>query len=159
MMRDTIPAEELLHKAYAVGQYYGFTPLGTITSKMRGAARIKTADSQSLTDIGYDSNAETVVNFLKQCQNASCSPTSRQPLFIWHTNIAHGRKAPKKAIIQFHALGTDRAIADAVVIRPLIALTRDLFHEEPILRINSMGDKETRGGPRRRAREIFHKTG
>jgi histidyl-tRNA synthetase len=50
----------------------------------------------------------------------------------------------KKIILQFHALGTDRAIADAVVIRALFALSRDLFHEEPIIRINSMGDKETR---------------
>ena len=82
-------------------------------------------------------------------------PSARRPLFIWHTNIAPGRPAPKKAIIQFHALGTDRAISDAVVIRASLALSRDLFHEEPTVRINSMGDKETRARYARELDEFF----
>lgn len=151
MMREMIPAEELLHKARAVGQYYGFTPLSALTSSARGKARAKAGYPEALTAIGLDSVAETVASFLKQCQNAACAPTPKQPLFLWHTNIAPGRPAQKKAIIQFHALGSDRAIADAVVIRALIALVRDLFHEEPTLHINSMGDKETRA---RYAREL-----
>ena len=36
MMREIIPADELLHKAQAVGQYYGFTPLSALTLKARG---------------------------------------------------------------------------------------------------------------------------
>ncbi len=151
MMRDTIPAEELLHKARAVGQYYGFTPLAMLTAKKRGAARTKAGYPEALATLALDPVAETMASFLKQCQNTDCAPTPRQPLFIWHTNIAPGRPAPKKATIQFHALGADRALADAVVIRALIALTRDLFHEEPVVRINSMGDKETRA---RYAREL-----
>jgi len=151
MIRDTIPAEELLHKARAVGQYYGFTPLAMLTAKKRGAARAKAGYPETLAALALDPVAETMASFLRQCQNTDCAPTPRQPLFIWHTNIAPGRPAPKKAIIQFHALGADRALADAVVIRALIALTRDLFHEEPVVRINSMGDKETRA---RYAREL-----
>ncbi|MBI4065831.1 hypothetical protein HY412_01390 [Candidatus Kaiserbacteria bacterium] len=154
MMRDTIPAEELLNKARAVGQYYGFVPFSTITFSARGRsgnARQKTVHPEMPSTIILDSTAETVVGFLKQCQRAACAPTQRQPLFIWHTNIAAGRTAPKKTFIQFHALGSDRAIADAVVIRALMALARDLFHEEPVVRINSMGDKETRA---RYAREL-----
>src|SRR3989344_9603691 len=137
MIRETIPAEELLHKARAVGQYYGFVPLTSITTKARGSARPKAGYPDAVTALALDSVAETVAGFLKQCQNAACAPTQRQPLFIWHTNIAPGRQVQKKAIIQFHALGSDRAIADAVVIRALIALVRDLFHEEPTVRINS----------------------
>lgn len=155
MMRNTIPAEELLNKAHAIGQYYGFAPFASIaTSANRrsgGNARTKSGYPESISAFKLDPAAETIVNFLKQCQNAACAPTSRQPLFIWHTNIAPGRAAPKKAVIQFHALGTDRAIADAVIIRALSALTRDLFHEEPVIRVNSMGDKETRA---RYAREL-----
>jgi histidyl-tRNA synthetase len=155
MMRDTIPAEEILNKTHAIGQYYGFTPLEVITAsaskKNGGDGRRLITYPQSLADLENDQNAETFVNFLKKCQSASCFPTSRHPLFIWHTNIANGRNAPKKSVVQFHAIGTDRAIADVVVIRALIALTRDLFHEEPVIRINSMGDKETRA---RYAREL-----
>ena len=151
MTRDTIPAEEILNKAHAVGQYYGFTPLANLAAKSRGTAKSKAAYPDALANLALDPVAETVANFLKQCRQIDPVPTARQPLFVWHTNIAPGRPAQKKAIVQFHALGTDRAIADAVVIRAAIALTRDLYREEPIVRINSMGDKETRA---RYAREL-----
>ncbi len=159
MMRTTIPAEELVSKARAVGQYYGFAPLSSLTAKTRGNAKTITSDSEALNGLALDPTAETVVSFLKQCRNASFVPNARQPLFIWHTNIAHGRPAPKKATIQFHALGTDRALADAVVIRALIALARDLFHTEPTVRVNSMGDKETRARYARELGNFFKKRG
>ncbi len=150
MIREVIPAEELLFKTHAVGQYYGFTPLTTLTAKSRGLVK-RNANAAALANQTLDPIAEIVVGFLKQCQNIEHVPSSRQPLFLWHTNIAPGRPAQKKAIIQFHALGADRALADAVLIRALMALVRDLFHEEPVVRINSMGDKETRA---RYAREL-----
>src|SRR3990167_7386189 len=157
MMRDTIPAEELLNKAHAVGQYYGFTPLSAITAAAGRRSGGKAKYPEAVTALALDSVAETVASFLKHCQNASCAPTQRQPLFIWHTNISPGRSVQKKAVIQFHALGSDRAIADAVVIRALIALVRDLFHEEPTVRINSMGDKETRARYTRELGNFFKK--
>lgn len=150
MMRQTISADELLSKAHAVGQYYGFTPLATLAAR-RGIARKNVKYPESLAGIALDPVAETVASFLRQCRNAGCEPTARQPLFIWHTNIAPGRAAQKKTTVQFHALGTDRALADVVVIRALVALARDLFREEPVIRINSMGDRETRA---RYAREL-----
>ncbi|MEK7114281.1 MAG: His/Gly/Thr/Pro-type tRNA ligase C-terminal domain-containing protein [Patescibacteria group bacterium] len=155
MMRDTIPAEEILNKARAVGQYYGFTPLSTLTAKTRGRGNIK--HPEALAHLTLDPVAETVANFLRQCQHIEFAPTPRQPLFLWHTNIAPGRPAPKKVTVQFHALGMDRALADAVVIRALLALTRDLFHEEPVIRINSMGDKETRARYARELANFFKK--
>lgn len=151
MMRESIPAEELLGKARIVGQYYGFVPLTALTMKKRGEPRAKPGLPEAISSLALDPTAETVASFLKHCQNAECSPTARQPLFIWHANIAPGRPAQKKAMVQFHALGTERALADAVIIRALIALVRDLFHEEPIVRVNSMGDRETRA---RYAREL-----
>jgi len=151
MMREVIPADELLHKAHAVGQYYGFTPLSSLTMKARGSAHKDAGYPEALAGLTLDPVAETVVSFLRHCQKVECAPNPRQPLFLWHTNIAPGRPAQKKATIQFHALGTDRAIADVVIIRALIALVRDLYHEEPVVRLNSMGDKETRA---RYAREL-----
>ncbi|MDB5244318.1 MAG: hypothetical protein JWN18_188 [Parcubacteria group bacterium] len=151
MIRDVIPAEELLHKATAVGQYYGFTPLSTLTLKARGKGLKHAGYPEALAQLTLDPVAETVAGFLKQFQNVEYSTTPRQPLFVWHTNIAAGRAAPKKATVQFHALGTDRALSEVIIIRALIALARDLYHEEPVVRINSMGDKETRA---RYAREL-----
>src|SRR3989344_6058785 len=151
MIRDTIPAEELLNKARAVGQYYGFVPLSTLTLAARGSARTKTVYPEAVAALALEDVAEIVAGFLKHCQKTSCAPTPRQPLFIWHPNIAPGRPAQKKAVIQFHAAGSDRAIADAVVIRALLALVRVLSHEEPTVRVNAMGDKEPRA---RFAREL-----
>ncbi|OGG93979.1 hypothetical protein A2609_02455 [Candidatus Kaiserbacteria bacterium RIFOXYD1_FULL_47_14] len=154
-MRGTIPAEELFTKSYAIGQYYGFTPLSTLTARKRGTARqpadVKSNVQTVFNNLVHDPVADTVIHFLKQCQNIECAPTPQQPLFIWHTNMAPGRPAQKKVTLQFHAFGTDRAIADTVVIRAILALSHDLFHEDPIVRVNSMGDKETRA---RYAREL-----
>lgn len=144
MKRDSIPADELLRKAHAVGQYYGFTPLSTLTAKVRGAPKPKSEHPEALANIQLDPVGEAVIAFLKHGQAFNRVPSVRQPLYVWHSNIAAGRPAPKRAIVQFHALGTDRTLADAVVIRALIALIRDLFHKDPVVRINSMGDKETR---------------
>ncbi|MBI2025704.1 hypothetical protein HYT04_02880 [Candidatus Kaiserbacteria bacterium] len=161
MIRDTIPAEEILNKARSVGQYYGFTPLTSLTSyagrRSVGRTRQQAGYPEAVAALALDSVAETVAGFLKHCRNAACAPTQRQPSFIWHTNIAPGRSVQKKAVVQFHALGSDRAIADAVIIRALIALVRDLFHEEPIVRVNSMGDKETRARYARELSNFFKK--
>jgi len=157
MMRDVIPAEELLHKARAVGQYYGFTPLVALTMKSRGAQHTKPGLPESLGALTLDPAAETIASFLRHYRNTDSAPTPRIPLFVWHTNITPGRPAQKKATIQFHALGTDRALADAVIIRALIALTRDIYHEEPVVRINSMGDKETRARYARELANFFKK--
>jgi histidyl-tRNA synthetase len=155
MIRDTIPAEELVSKARAVGQYYGFTPLTALTASARG--RAKAGYPESLAALELDAAAEAVAHFLKHFQHAARTPSQRQPLFLWHTNIAEGRPAQKKAIIQFHALGSDHAIAEAVVIRAVLSLVRDLFHEEPVLRVNSMGDRETRARYARELSNFFKK--
>jgi histidyl-tRNA synthetase len=157
MIRDIVPAEEILSKASAIGQYYGFVPLSTIAAKSRGNVKKNVGYPESLENISLDPTALTVANFLKQCRHIEPIPSARQPLFVWHTNIAPGRPAQKKATVQFHALGSDRAIADAVVIRALTALTRDLYHEEPVIRINSMGDKETRARYARELSNFFKK--
>lgn len=150
MMRETIPAEEILGKARAIGQYYGFVPLSALTAAARGQYP-KTKYPELPDTLTLDPVAEIIATFLKQFRNTRQTPSAQRPLFVWHTNIAPGRPAPKKTVVQFHALGADRALADAVVIRAILALSRDLYREEPVLRINSMGDKETRA---RYAREL-----
>jgi histidyl-tRNA synthetase len=157
MMRETIPTNELLNKAHAIGQYYGFTPLSTLTAKTRGSNKAKIPYPEALAAMSLDPIAETVAGFLRQCQHIQPIPSTRQPLFLWHTNIAAGRPAQKRAIVQFHALGTDRALADALVIRALTVLAREIFHEEPLVRINSMGDKETRARYARELSTFFRK--
>ncbi|MBI2409479.1 hypothetical protein HYV30_00340 [Candidatus Kaiserbacteria bacterium] len=168
MIRDTVPAEELWNKARAVSQYYGFTPLSELTEKTRGLHKKEaSANPATLDSVSLDPVAETVASFLRQCREGGLALPNRQPLFIWHTNIAPGplrrssseasRPVQKKVTVQFHAFGADRALTDAVVIRALMTLVRDLFHEEPVLRVNSMGDKETRARYARELSNFFKK--
>jgi histidyl-tRNA synthetase len=99
---------------------------------------------ESLKLESLDPQARETVGFLKHVRDAGLTPSPAQPLFLWHTNAAPGRPAPKQIIIQFHALGTERAIADAVLMRAVRALMQDFAKDDLTLRINSMGDKETR---------------
>ncbi len=155
MMRDTIPADEILNQATMVGQYYGFTPLTALTQKSRGA--LKPAESNALAGLALDPVAQTVANFVKQLQRTDSEPNVRRPTFVWHSNIAPGRPAPRKAVVQFHAIGTDRPLSDTLIIRTMLVLVRELFGEEPVVRINSMGDKETRARYTRELSSYFRK--
>jgi histidyl-tRNA synthetase len=157
MTRDSVSAEELFTKARAVGQYYGFTPLSVLTERERGATPVKKGPSVDLKEFTFDPMADLFGNFLKHCQGVIPMTLPRQPVFIWHTNIAPGRPAQKKALVQFHALGADRALSDVVVIRAAAALAASILHEEPVLRINSMGDRETRARYVRELANFFKK--
>jgi histidyl-tRNA synthetase len=157
MLRDSLRADDVFSKARAVGQYYGFTPLTTHAEKARGGPRLKETHPDTLAKIALDPTADAVTNFLKQCRAIGLAPTGRQPFFLWHTNIAPGRPAPKKTVVQFHALGSDRALAEAVIIRAVLALVRDLYREDVRVRINSMGDKETRARYAKELNSYFKK--
>jgi hypothetical protein len=82
MMRETIPTNELLNKAHAIGQYYGFTPLSTLTAKTRGSNKAKIPYPEALAAMSLDPIAETVAGFLRQCQHIQPIPSTRQPLFL-----------------------------------------------------------------------------
>ncbi len=158
-MISTLSADDILRKTHAVGQYYGFTPLTSLPPAPRGKGVKKFEYPESLAGVTLDPVAEIVASFLKQCRERALAPSLRTPLFLWHTNIAPGRPTPKKIIIQFHALGNDRAIADTLVIRALSALVRDLTGSEPSVHVNSMGDKETRARYARELGNFFKKRG
>jgi histidyl-tRNA synthetase len=153
MSEKAIPAEELYRRVQAIGQYYGFRSFASIAQAARGK---KKGSFPELA--GLDSAAEQVAGFLRQLAGAGIIP-AREPLFLWHSNLAAGRLAPKHAVVQFHAIGNDRAIADAVLIRAARALVADLYREEPEVRLNSMGDKETRARFARELGSFFRKRG
>jgi histidyl-tRNA synthetase len=154
----TLKAEDVLRRAHAVGNYYGFLPLASLTALKRGAGtKLPFPDTLALDTL--DATAQTVATFLKQVRDGGLTPSSLQPLFVWHSNAAAGRPAPKQLVIQFHAIGADRAIADAVLIRAVRALASDLHKGELTLRLNSMGDRETRNRFSRELGVYFRKRG
>lgn len=158
MSTSQLRPDEIIRRATAVGSYYGFTPLSSAASAKKGSGS-KIPYPENLNLDALDPNARETAAFLKHVRDAGLTPSPAQPLFLWHTNAAAGRPAPKQIIIQFHALGVDHAIADAVLIRAMRALISDLSKEEPRLRLNSMGDKETRSRFARELAQFFRKQG
>ena len=157
-MSTTLQASEVLKRAHAIGNYYGFTSLSKAATEKRGqSARAPYPDNLSLDAL--DPTAREVVGFLKQIRDVGLTPSTQQPLFLWHTNIAPGRTSPKAITVQFHALGVEHAIADAVLIRAVRSFITDITKSEPKLRLNSMGDKETRSRFARELTQFFRKNG
>ncbi len=158
MKTDAFKSEDVIRRAHAVGTYYGFTPFSVLAAAKKGqGAKAPYPDGINVDTL--DPAAKDVVAFLKQVRDAGLAPSVQRPIFTWHTNAAAGRTSPKVITIQFHALGADRAIADAVLIRTVRALVTDLTKTESTLRLNSMGDKETRGRFARELTQFFRKQG
>ncbi len=155
MSTTSLRPDDILKRAHAIGNYYGFTPLSMAAAEKRASAKSPYPENLALESL--DTNARETAAFLKQVRDAGLSPSTAQPLFLWHSNAAAGRPAPKQILIQFHALGVEHAIADAVLIRAMRALISDLVKDEPQLRLNSMGDKETRSRFTRELSVYFRK--
>ncbi|MGE5541361.1 MAG: His/Gly/Thr/Pro-type tRNA ligase C-terminal domain-containing protein [Bacillota bacterium] len=157
-MSTHLTPSDVLRRASAIGTYYGFTSLSSAAAAKKGSgARAPYPDSLDLEKL--DPIAREVTSLVKHVRDAGLAPSSTQPLFIWHSNAAAGRAAPKSIVVQFHAFGVERAIADAVLIRAVRSLVADLSKTEPRLRLNSMGDKETRSRFARELTGFFRKNG
>jgi histidyl-tRNA synthetase len=141
-MSTPVKPEDILKRAAAVGSYYGFTAFSTVAAQKRPASRAPFPDTIDRDRL--DLPAQCAADFFRKVRDAGIMPASGQPQFLWHTNAAAGRPSPKHLTIEFHALGADRAIADAVLMRAVRSLIEDLSKQQVTLRINSVGDKETR---------------
>lgn len=158
MSAPTLRPDDILKRAHAIGTYYGFLPLSTLASAKRGqSAKNPYPDSINLDAL--DPAAREVAGLLKHVRDGGITPSLLQPLFVWHTNAAYGRPAPKQMIIQFHVLGVEHAIADAVLVRAVRSLIADLTKGDVELRLNSMGDRETRSRFARELTSFFRKQG
>lgn len=157
-MPTTLLPSDVLKRAHAIGNYYGFAPLSTLTHARRGQ-NVKAPYPDGFPLDSLDPAAKEVVALLKQVRDSGITPSALQPLFFWHSNAAAGRPAPKQIVIQFHVLGVEHAIGDAVLIRAVRALMQDLTKAEPHLKLNSMGDRETRSRFARELTQFFRKHG
>ncbi len=158
MSTHSLRPDDVLRRAHAVGNYYGFTPFAVLAAAKRGQGT-RAPYPEGVHPETLDPIARDVTAFLKQVRDSGLTPSTLQPLFTWHTNAAPGRRSPAVITLQFHAMGVDRSIADAVLIRTVRALIADLTKSDPMVRLNSMGDKETRARFARELTQFFRKHG
>ena len=153
----TLKPDDILRRAHAVGAYYGFSSLSSLAAAKKMST--KSPYPEALNVDALDPVAKEVAGFLKHVRDTGLTPSNQQPHFIWHTNAAPGRPSPKQIIVQFHAIGIDHSIADAVLIRAVRSFIGDISKTDPRIRLNSMGDKETRGRFSRELNTFFRKHG
>lgn len=157
-MSTLVTPSDVLKRASAVGNYYGFSSLSSLALGKKGQGS-RSPFPETIPLETLDNNAREVAGLLKHVRDISLSPSKEQPLFVWHSNIAPGRPAPKHITVQFHIIGVDHAIADAVLIRAVRSFVTDISKRTPELHVNSMGDKETRGRFIRELTSYFKKNG
>ena len=157
-MSTQVSPSDVIKRAYAVGNYYGFSSLASVAASKKGQGP-KAPFPENLDINLLDPVARDVAGLLKQVRDTGLTPSAQQPLFLWHTNAAAGRPSPKSLLVQFHILGVEHAIADAVLIRAVRSFVSDIAKTAPRLRLNSMGDKETRSRFARELTTFFRKNG
>lgn len=149
--------KDILRHVQNVANYYGFLPFSSL-SQMKHAAHVKhECRTNEFAKEKLDPMAQITYSFLKRIYNIGLQPSTQQPLFVWHTNITPGRTAPKQSFIQFHAIGVSHVIAEAVLIHTATMITNYLYKSTPVIRLNSLGDKETRARFARELEEYFQK--
>lgn len=149
--------KDILRHVQHVADYYGFLPFSSLTQAKHGT-RVKHEPYPSIQEKEkFDPMAQLTIAFLKRIRNAGLKPSIQQPLFVWHTNITPGRTAPKQSFIQFHAIGVPHVIAEAVLLHATSTLIRDVYKSEPTIRLNSIGDKETRARFMKELEQYFQK--
>ncbi len=140
-----------LSTGHEVGLYYGFTPINTpsITSTDTAAAK-KISEGEIVVDnAGHDGGARVKLeekvalvrlyeenNLFREPQPVLVSTS--QPFKNDRTKIN-----PKESHHSFDILGTNRPIAEAILIETALALLSKNGGEELHLEINSIGDKDS----------------
>lgn len=158
-MRAQISPEDILRRAYTVGNYYGFTPFPVLAMEARENKPTRKPYPKEISVSKLDPQGQVVASFLKQVRDAGITPSISQPLFAWHTNVTPGRNAPRHAVVQFHAIGAPHAIADAILMRVAQIFISDILKSQATLHINSVGDKETRVRYSRELGAYFRRNG
>lgn len=149
--------KDILRHVQSVADYYGFLPFSVLAQEKQGAQKNHKPYNDTITKEDLDPMARLNISFLKRIRRAGLQPTPQQPLFVWHTNITPGRTAPKQSFIQFHAIGVSHAIAEAVLLHAASTLINDIYKTKSEIRLNSIGDKETRVRFTRELEQYFQK--
>ncbi len=151
--------KDILRHIQNVANYYGFLPFSSLSQAKHTSSTKHEHYKKESSKEKLDPMAQITFSFLKRVCNAGLQPTTQQPLFVWHTNITPGRTAPKQSFIQFHAIGVSHVIAETVLLHTAAMITNYLYKSAPIIRLNSIGDKETRARFARELERYFQKSG
>jgi histidyl-tRNA synthetase len=130
---------ELLDKAIDIAEFYGFSPLDVLLKANKPTRPMKLSGSINLTTPAERKLASLTKSFLSHRLNESI-----YPMFAYHVEPASSRVGIRQSsIMGLHAIGSQSAIAEGIIIATLATLLRENGVEDFTVHINSLGDKES----------------
>lgn len=135
-----------LNKAAEAALYFGFTstkPLQITKDDVHKASSLKDAYSKNVCGLPWVFSqvfAEERVALLREYleKNLSSLP---QPVMLVHESDIIKERA--KHTVNLEVMGTDRSIAEAMLIKTAVSILKDNGYKEFTIEINSIGDKES----------------
>ncbi len=161
LMDETYYAYQgLFEKAQEVAVYYGFKPIETpvlereevFTSALGEGTDVIDKEMYTFKGKGGDRIAirpEYTASVMRSYLEHGMQ-TLPQPVMLYSYGPVYRHENPQRGRLrqfrQFNLeiLGTDKSVADALIIRTLITILEEFGFKDLIVDINSMGDKETR---------------
>lgn len=135
-----------LNKVAEAALYYGFTPtkpLEITKDDMRKASSLKESFARNPSDMPWlfsqDFVAERIA-LLREYTEKNFSSFPQPLMFIHESDIIKERA---KTTINLEVIGTNRSIAEALLIKTVISMLKDNGFEDFLIEINSIGDKES----------------
>lgn len=139
-LRDTAHTNtaEFLSNAIRIAEYYGFEPLDELrTSRI---ARDKRTAQQKEHEISYARRDErSLASIARRC--ASCAVERPDGFLAWRTSTGTG--SMPAASIELHVVGTQHAIAEALLLVVGNAIMEESGLTERTLSINNIGSHES----------------
>lgn len=142
---------ESLDKVGETGLFYGFTPLATPHINSEDSAQAKTISEGEIV-VDHDNHEEGAVVRLEEkiallhLYEKEKMGTLAQPVMYSYKKPFSGdrRKVnPKESHYGFEIIGTNKSIAEAILMQTTVAVLHDAGDTDLHVEINSIGDKES----------------
>ena len=140
---NIIYSDDLLKHAVDVALYYGFLPLSrvkaeTIKSKLKKARRIHVSRSS------LDMYNQELHSALSEYMDYGFGALPK-PVLFYLSNLEHKKKPNKNepVLISLQAIGSEKSIAEALVIKAAIDILKDMRVGEICIHVNTIGDKNS----------------
>ena len=170
---DYAMREHIIERCRAIAASYGFAPIATphieraelFTSTLGGTSDVVEKQMYTLKTRGGESVAlrpEGTASIMRAYIEHGMH-TWPQPVLLWYEGNFFRHESPQRGRLRefyqfgLEALGTDDAIADALIIYTMVLVLKDLGLEAAGAHINSLGCKECRQNWRKELSAYFRK--
>lgn len=148
---------DFLKKATLVAAYYGFSPLQRLLEEAKKEKRPQVVCSTESIQRGSDALGGSLTGTVKKCIESNVASKDRSPTLVFSTNVGENAKAQKRTVFGLHMIGTQKSIAEAMVLRTALAILEDLNIENTVIHINSLGDRDSMARFSRELSNFFRK--